>query len=339
MGAEQRSREGPPEPGGSWLQIITQVAGLLAGLATVVYLAGGVVLALRLAFVGLPWGDVVSQLPRQFLISIGTGQVLFPALLVGALYALSRLLRAGRAQLPSPHRWRDGANTRLLTVQEYLRVWGVLALPLAFILLTRGLHFDFEWVTWKAVTVIAVGLLVLAVTAIAVQETRAAVIQTVQSSLHWEGWRMVAVMAGLYVAAAIPAMMAAAASVPLSAAKICDEDNFAEHGFLVGETTDRVYLGEEASGHPRRIAVIPFAKVGELFIGHDADEADCEVVSAPPSAAERRDAKLRLRVPSSSPRYLIPPGTTLRSHRAHGHNPPDEADGGDSLRRPGNQAP
>ena len=289
MGGEQQSQGSPSGQRTNWLQIVTQVAGLQSGLATVVYLAGGVVLALRLAFVGLPWGDVVSQLPREFLISIGTGQVLFPALLVGALYALSRLLRAGRAQLPSPHRWREGVNTRRLTVEGYLRAWAILAIPLAFILLTRGLHFDFEWVTSKAAVVIGVELLVLAVAAIAVQESRAAVIETVQSSLHWEGSRVIAVMAALYVVAAIPAMMAAAASMPLSGAKVCDEDNFTEHGFLVGEKSDRVYLGEEANDHARRVAVIPFAKVGELFIGHDADEADCEVVSAQPSAAEGRD--------------------------------------------------
>jgi hypothetical protein len=314
MGEEPGAPDSASGQGGGWLQIVVQVAGVLAGLATVVYLAGGVVLSLRLAFVGLPWANVVSQLPREFLISIGAGEVLFPALLVGALYVLSRLLRTGLEKPPTPPRWRDGANTRRWAIEGYLRAWGLLAIPLAIVLLSRVFHFDFGWVTSKAAVVIAVGLLVLAVVAIAVQETRAAVIEAVDASLHWDGARMVGVMAGIYVVAAIPAMMAGAASVSLSVAKVCDVDNFAEHGFLVGETSDRVYLGEETTDRPRRIAVIPFAKVEELFIGHDADEATCEVVNAPPRSM-------------------------LRPYRSHGHNPLDEASGGDSLRWPGDPAP
>lgn len=268
---EPRARSN--ETGINWLQIVVQVAGVLAGLATVVYLAGGAVLALRLAVVGLPWANVVSQLPREFLISIGAGQVLFPALLVGALYVLSRLLRTGLKKPPAPPRW---GKDRGLAVRGYLRAWGMLAIPLAIVVLARVFTLNFEWVTPKAELAIGGGWLVLAVVAIAVQETRAAVIEKVEAPLRENGARMVGVVAAIYVVAAIPAMMAGAASVSLSVAKVCDVDDFAKHGFLVGETSDRVYLGEEMKKRQKRITVIPFAKVEELFIGHDADEAACE---------------------------------------------------------------
>jgi hypothetical protein len=273
-----------------WLQHATLIVGLFAGLATLVYLTGGVVMALRLRFVDLPWANVVSQLPREFLISIGAGQVLFPALLVGALYGLFRLLRADRAKPPELCRWRAGPAGRAAALGGYARTLAAMASPLAVILILRlVLRDDHDVGTWW---VVALGLLVLAGFAISVHEARAAVILSRHRAFRrWNSVTAIVAIAAIYSAAAVPAMMAAAASVSLTSAKVCDVDNFSEHGFLVGETSDRVYLGEE--GHRRRIAVLPMTKVAEIFIGEDAAKAHCEIISTPPTPAERRGIESR----------------------------------------------
>lgn len=96
-----------------------------------VYVVGALVLGLRLALQDLPWADVISQLPREFLLSVGAGQALLPALLLGALYGLYRLLRkkpslpkgeTGRPpHLPMrPPRWRDGGAERHEAVYGYV---------------------------------------------------------------------------------------------------------------------------------------------------------------------------------------------------------------------------
>jgi hypothetical protein len=114
--------------------VVTQIAGLFAALAAVIYATGAVVLALRLAFVQLPWGNVVSQLPREFVLSIGTGQVLLPSLAVGALYGLYRLVRDDRKMAPKAYRFRDGGfrhgwRGKRVVIERYLITWVLMLVP------------------------------------------------------------------------------------------------------------------------------------------------------------------------------------------------------------------
>jgi hypothetical protein len=67
------------------LSTVTQLLGGLAAVAGLIYVTGGAVLALRLAFVDLPALGAVGQLPHGFLFSIAASQVLVPALGMGAL--------------------------------------------------------------------------------------------------------------------------------------------------------------------------------------------------------------------------------------------------------------
>lgn len=60
-------------------------------------------------------------------------------------------------------------------------------------------------------------------------------------------------------------------------AKICSPTgNTAAAGDFIGETGERVYIGElrDAAGH-RRIASVPVAGVGQVLIGGGAQEAPC----------------------------------------------------------------
>jgi hypothetical protein len=274
----------------------TQIAGLFAALAAVIYATGAVVLSLRLAFEGLPWGNVVSQLPREFVLSIGTGQVLLPALTIGAMYGLYRLVRDDRKTAPKAYRLRDGGfrhgwTGKGVVLVRYLITWVLMLIPLALVLIARGdvSRSDLHWGLGIAIA----GVVVLA--AMAAQEGRAIVIRRNGNAERWNSTKAALTLAGVYAIAALPATVLAAAAVPLTEAKLCSTDNYEEHGTLVGETSDRIYIGER-SPRPEhhRIAVIPMVKLEELFIGSDAKEATCEFEETQAPAGGRKGKGVNL---------------------------------------------
>jgi hypothetical protein len=84
-------------------QTLKAVAGLLGLFAASVYVVGGLVLSLRLGLRELPSTAVVSQLPREFLVSSGLLTVGPPVVAGGLAYVLL------------PVRWRTGERrTRTL---------------------------------------------------------------------------------------------------------------------------------------------------------------------------------------------------------------------------------
>jgi hypothetical protein len=73
----------PTQPGaGDLLRAVRDVTGVLAGVATLVYLTGGLALQLRLGMIRLPSSAAVPQLPREFLVSVGL-LIVAPAIAVG----------------------------------------------------------------------------------------------------------------------------------------------------------------------------------------------------------------------------------------------------------------
>jgi uncharacterized protein (DUF433 family) len=88
---------------------VAQLFALFAGLATIIYITGGVVLVTRLRLADLPWEPVAAQLPREFLISVGISQVLVPSLIVATLYAGYRLL--WRPGPPDQKAWKYNPRT------------------------------------------------------------------------------------------------------------------------------------------------------------------------------------------------------------------------------------
>jgi hypothetical protein len=269
------------------LQVATEIAGLFAGLAALVYATGAIVMALRLAFKGLPWNNVVSQLPREFMLSVGAGQVLLPALLVGALYGLYRLIWADR---PTPPRTvsfrRNGWRARGIVLRRYAIGALLLLAPTVLIVASRD---DVGFGDLKLGLVLGI-FLVVGVAAAAVQEARALVIKRFDDPEQWNSLRPVAAMAGVYAVAALPAALLGAAAIPLTEANVCITGGYSETGYLVGESSDRVYLGEKPKGKndggQRRILVVPLAKVEELFFGDEAYSAGCEF---PPPGATGSD--------------------------------------------------
>ena len=251
-----------------------------------VYVIGALVLGLRLALQDLPWTNVVSQLPREFLLSVGAGQVLLPALLFGALYGLYRLLRkkrpmpegeSGRApHLPMrPPRWRDGGAERRKAVRGFATTLLLMLMPLAGVLLGRGVIGEEA----PRLTTIGVGLITLSFAAVAVREARAGILRRTKGMRDWKSHSAATVMALFYAAAAIPAAMVAAGSIPFSEAKVCVAGSTQAEGALVGETGDRIYLGE-LGDEPLRILVLPLSRVEAMFVGEDAEGSTCKFGAA-----------------------------------------------------------
>jgi hypothetical protein len=77
-----------------WFKSVTDVTGIAAGLAALVYITGGLALQLRLGSGGVPSSVAVPQLPREFLISLGL-LIVAPAVAAGVL--ASRLAKRKHA--------------------------------------------------------------------------------------------------------------------------------------------------------------------------------------------------------------------------------------------------
>jgi protein-S-isoprenylcysteine O-methyltransferase Ste14 len=99
----RRTADADASAGLGSLQILV---GLLAGVAALIYITGGIVLALRLALSGLPALGVVGQLPREFLFSLGFGLVVAPSVAFGITAGLLETGQVNRTFYDSHQPWR-----------------------------------------------------------------------------------------------------------------------------------------------------------------------------------------------------------------------------------------
>jgi hypothetical protein len=67
---------------------VGQAAAVITLAGVLIYGAGALTLALRLAFSRLPWESVLAQLPHDLLLTTGFGQVILPASITGMLGAI-----------------------------------------------------------------------------------------------------------------------------------------------------------------------------------------------------------------------------------------------------------
>ena len=87
---EGASPAGVPGPNDQTLltSLVGQAAAAITLAALLVYGAGALTLALRLAFSRLPWESVLGQLPHDLLLTTGFGQVILPAIITGMVGAV-----------------------------------------------------------------------------------------------------------------------------------------------------------------------------------------------------------------------------------------------------------
>jgi hypothetical protein len=108
--------------GGRLLTTLTSLFGLLAGLATLIYVGGASIMALRLWFADLPNPTAVaSRLSREVLISLGLTWIVAPAVVVFLGYVAWRFamsLKSFDEGRTLDERWLDTGETWGLRVQS-----------------------------------------------------------------------------------------------------------------------------------------------------------------------------------------------------------------------------
>jgi hypothetical protein len=266
------------------------VFGLFAGAAVFVYILGGIVLALRLGFDNLPPEAVVGQLPREFLITQGLSIVVLPAAAIAALYGIYRLIRREPRQPKLKRLEISVRNSKWWTLgfwkdlaEGILDGWKVLAsAALASVVLVapalgHELIKQFEWRNGLLWFLLA--FLLTYVSTIAVFQIRALLVgrnfRWADDRNSWNNERVVGAMAALYAAAIVPGAIAFGATIPFLDAKVCRTTGY-ENGSLLGETSDKVYLGlGEPTQSDREIAVIPYSQVRQVLAGGNAHDAMC----------------------------------------------------------------
>jgi hypothetical protein len=247
---------------------VGQFLGLLAGLTTLVYVGGGAVLAMRLDAKHFAPGSVVSNLPREFLISIGLTEVVLPLLIAAAIltavvFVLVRFTNVEYAAgalgdwQHASHRQRVGLVIGILV----LTVGGAVA---------AGLIFDHH---------------VLAVLFALVTSTLFFIGGAFQRQHYGPqigSFAAVAWTGVLFSLCFTPWVVAFQQRQKLLKATACSTDGTRIDGFLIGETSDRIYIGEDHKAGPKlkaRIDAIPRDPVRLLYIG---EEAQCPPPPAKP---------------------------------------------------------
>ena len=248
---------------------ISEALGLLAGAVGAVYLLGAIVLALRLQTHDLPTLAVLSNLPRELVISFGLTYAVVPWLLTAAAVAVFWFLRE---EAP-----RARSSARPVSVTEAARalILTAVAVTVAWLALRQ---LDGSFGAWDAV---ALSLTVLLLTLLANAVWR------VLANRYADKWTRpvaIGVAAALTGLVVVPAFVEIGARAPLADAQLCVDRGVHLKGWLVGEAGDRVYLGENVD--PHRIVSAPLS--GELYVGPEATEADiCRADRATP-ATDRR---------------------------------------------------
>lgn len=260
------------------LKTLGEVAGLLAGAVALVYLAGGVVITLRLLFSDTNPEAVIGQLSREVLISVGLAEVVLPALIGGAIYAAYRLRGGsadrGPAVLRTTAPGSRGEPTRKRFAASALGLTVLLVLPGA---ISAIAHYG---VTPKLLYLL-IALAVAGTTVLMARKARLEIART-HPNEAWRGVRAVALMSLVVGATVVPAAIIFWASLPLPEARVClSEASEPVDGLLIGETASRVYIAGPKFGEVREITSLPSASVERLVIGAGAADQPCPARSPP----------------------------------------------------------
>lgn len=242
-----------------------------------IYLTGGLVLALRLFFADTEWEIVIGQLPREVLISIGMAEVVLPSLAVAALYGAFRL--KGGSTAIGPQVLKEPWTAELERIEKgkfaatAVVIGGLLVLP-------GGI--------WAAtahdpgkLTLLPVAWAISSLLAWAALNARARIWKRFPDEA-WNGLRAVALMMVVVALVVIPGSIAFWAARPLSDARVCVVGQTEPvDGLFIGETSNRVYVaGFTAGSDPREISSIPTARIERVRIGPDAEAEGCPAPTA-----------------------------------------------------------
>lgn len=262
--------------GSDVVKAVGAVIALLAGSIALLYVAGGGALTLRLFLYKLPSVNVVAQLPQEILISVALIQIVLPGVAAASTYALVRLLLGRTA--PVPRKFVDAWDAPSWRGwRSRIGASAVLALAATLIgtspALARG---DFSWRTAGVLAVLLVLNFVVMLVALRLRAEVAAGATDGWNTLSAGTW-----MTLIVALAALPACFVFAGTFRLLDAKVCTTNDSPRIGRLIGETSDRIYVGESGehlwdnSGVPLRVVSIPQNQVDEISIGTKPDTSPC----------------------------------------------------------------
>lgn len=276
-----RPGSSPSSTGGGdgWLGTATKVAGLLAGVVALVYLLGGVVIALRLLMDGFSASGVVTllaELSRELVISTAMIEVIGPAATVGLIAALGYGIFAPRR--PKKLSKAAGAD-RLSTAQLWLVLVGAFALSAVALLAAL----DTEVFFLLIVAIVVSTFVTFGLTVAGIRSIRAGV----------DGRRSLLARTGAFGAAfagmaLMPAVLLSAALLEFEEVQVCTTDSATRgDGILLGSVSDRVLVAVDVWGE-ESIVSYPTARVTKTEYGDLSTEFPCRPES--PEAAADADA-------------------------------------------------
>ena len=250
----------PPEPRPDSVKQVTEVLGAIAGIAALIYVAGGTIYYVRLSTYGIQGLNVVGSLPREFLISIGLLGFAGPWLLGICLY------------LAGGQWWKKDAEDAQRRIVDY-----TLPVTLVVSVIVVAARYDGTWTTGLVTLIVAAAVIFVALyftiaridarfpTAPADYFARPAVL-----------FRRAALQ-GLLI---VPAGLVLAAGLPLQEAEVCPSNarGSALTGRFLGQSKDRVWLAEVNSKDPdsSRIASVPSSASSRVYVYEpDADPPAC----------------------------------------------------------------
>jgi hypothetical protein len=256
------------------VKTLGQLLGLAAGAVALLYAAGGGVLALRLYLARLPSRTVAAQLPRDLLISIGLAQIVLPMLAVAGLYAAWRVL-SGPTAPPTRfvRQWREQSPRgwmQLIAGSTIAALVVTVTLGLAANSVRRGS----QGLVWLLPVTF---LLTLLAVLVGLNLRARLVAGHGESPGSWSTARPVVSMTLVVALVALPiCVLFAGAFFPLLDTKICSTSGSNASGVLIGETSDRTYIGQkqETSG-PLLVFSIPQSEISQTIIGGNAAARPC----------------------------------------------------------------
>ena len=260
--------------GSDVVKTIGQLLALAAGFLGLVYAAGGGVLALRLYLADLPSRTIVSQLPRDVLISIGLAQIVLPVLGIGALYVIYRVLRG-----PKP------APTRLVRewTERSPRGWATLvgASAIPALVVAGSIALGARGVRGESLWLVPLAFLVTLLVVLVALRLRALLVAVYgEPQGLWSTRRPIVWMTLVVALAAVPICVLIAGTLyTLLDAKVCTSGSEVT-GVLIGETSDRTYIGQtDRPRGPLLVFSIPSSQIQQTYIGGEADLRPCPAPS------------------------------------------------------------
>jgi hypothetical protein len=237
------------------LKTATTIVGLLAGVATAVYVLGGLVVALRLIsgdFSVNSAAMVVGQLPRELVVTTAMLHVLLPAITAGLVFGMAAAIVARARGIDlRPARDRPGAGQVLLIVLCAV----VLMAPAVW----RAVKA--EGPTLSALVVVIGGLFTVFAAYAGWHLLRRI------DDAAWSPAGKLCAGGALFAAVALVPAAMYSASFTFEPAQVCTADRQApEQGGLIGEGGGRILLAEEF-GHEASVLSIPSERVVKTEYG------------------------------------------------------------------------